>query len=225
MATKKRREKRKSGNRREPRHIKLQSNERQLRWILIGMGILILVMILSYFLVQDSKKFRYAGLEFEKIKFDQLNLFYAKIAQKNQFGETVSYYNLYLRNDPRKLEININGTINLKRNLIFSIDENTMGCEDDGIAGATIGTFFKAAGIQSIIASTNESVAKERNITFATCDDSSNATVVIIKKADKTEIVQEHENCYSINFQDCDIMKAVERFIVASIANSQGIAV
>lgn len=202
-----------------------QRNEKQLKWVLIWMGIVI-VSIVIIFLVYDSlKRFEYGGLKFERIIYDKLPLYYSRIPIKTAAGEIVGYYNLYLRNDPRKLSIPINGTIKLMRNSMLSIDQSMEGCSDNGVAGVTLGTFFKAAGINIEYASTNRSIAKERNISYATCEDSSKQTVIVIRQTDKTEIVQEKKDCYSINFKDCEIIKAVERFIVATSAHSTGISI
>lgn len=216
-------EKKKKG---EAKPKKKDKYETQLKWIFIGMGILILIILIVLYIKGSMNRFEYGGFEFEKIMYDKLQLYYSKIPVMNSAGQTVANYNLYLRNDPRTLRnIPINGTIRLTVKSIVSIDESMEGCSDNGIAGVTLGTFFKAAGINAVYASTDKTIAEERNISYATCEDKSEYTVIVIKRADENSIIKENEKCYSINFKDCDIIKAVERFIVATSAHSKGIEV
>ena len=65
----------------------------------------------------------------------------------------------------------------------------------------------------------------ESNITYVTCNQSENASVIIIRQGTENKITQEGTNCYSINFANCEVNKAVERFMVATVAHSKGIEV
>jgi hypothetical protein len=204
---------------------KLSKNERQLRLILIIMGVVILAIAAAYYIASSLNKFSYGGLNFEKINYDQLVLFHSKMPILNQQGGILAYYNIYLRTDPRKTNVPITGAIKLMSNVKVSLEPGTEDCSDNGIAGATLGTLFQAAGITPTSGTTDKAAADEKQTNYITCADSTNSTVIIIRKGNSTEINQESRNCYSINFKNCEIMVAVERFVVGSIANSKGITV
>lgn len=199
---------------------------KQLKWILIFMGIALLALVLGYFIVKSGSKFEYAGLSFEKMMYDKLVLYHAKISIKDSNGNLIANYNMYLKNDPRTLSnIPINGILRFTANSVISIDESIEGCSDNGVAGANLGSFFKDAGINITYAYTNKTVAKEKGAVYATCNDSAKQTVIIIQQTNSTEINQESNNCYVISFKDCEINKAVERFMVGVYANSRGIII
>ena len=198
--------------------------ERQLKWIFIGMGVLVLIVLIVYFGIESTKRFDYGGIKFQKIKYDKLLLYYSKIPISDSSGNLKFYYNLYLRNDPRNVNIPVNGEIQLSKETILSVDESINGCEDNGIAGMTLGTFFQAAGINKVSGSTNETIAKERDLLYATCENT-NSSIIVLKQGNETFIREERPDCYVIQFKDCEVLKAVERFIVAAIANSQGITI
>lgn len=203
-----------------------KKKDAQLKWVLAGMVIIFLIVIAVYFIIDSLKKFEYGGLKFEKIKYGELPLFYSRIPIKTITGNVVAYYNMYLRNDPRELEnIEVDGTIFLTKNSVLSIDPSIEGCTDNGIAGVSLGTFFNAADMTVTYASTNKTLADEKQMEYATCDDAVAQTVIIIKQEDENRIYKEKDNCYIISFKDCEIIKAVERFIVAASAHSKGIDV
>ncbi len=200
--------------------------DRQLKYVLIVMVLVILLAIGVYYFVQSMKKFNYAGLEFEKVMYDRLPVYHSKIPITNTQGELVANYNLFLRNDPRALKsIAIDGKIRLMKDTFVSIEpEADGGCEDSGIAGGNFFTFLKVAGVDAKLACTNNTYASERNITYATCQEHlNNSGVIIIKRGESTEIVKKSDDCYEISFRNCEILNVTERFIVGAIANSKGI--
>lgn len=201
-----------------------KKQEKQVKWIIIGMILVLLIVILVYFVIQESKKFDYAGLRFEKIMFDKLLLYHGKIPIISMAGNVIANYNLYLRNDPRKLEnIKINGNIRLTQKVIVSLDNGAeKGCSDAGIAGANFFSFLKAAGLNVGVAYINQTYARERNGDYVICSDSGNESVIIIKQSKENKITQEKNNCYVIEFKECDILKATERFMIGIIAHSKG---
>jgi hypothetical protein len=198
--------------------------EKQLRSILLIMGLILLTAVIAYFVINSTKSFEYGGIKFQKIMFDKLSLYYSRIPLYNVAGELIAYYNLYLRNDPRKLDISVSDKIKLTQNTVLSVDESINGCEDIGIAGSAIGYFFAAAGINKTNANTNKIIANETGVMHATCDNSLENSVVVIKQGNETAVYKEKPNCYIIEFKDCEINKVTERFIVAAIANSKGIS-
>lgn len=203
-----------------------ETGERQVRYIVIGMAAILLVAIFVYYMVQSLKKFEYAGLDFEKIMNGKLPLYRVKIPVTTNQGGIIANYNLYLRNDPRELrEIEINETIRIMPSVVVSLSpEADTGCSDSIIAGGNFFSFLRAAGIDVAVAYNNESYAKERNATYAVCDNDAEYSLVTIKRGDDNRILNTGD-CYTLEFKECDILKTTERFIVALYAHSKGIEI
>ena len=220
--------KKKEENKKESR------NDRQLKWIVAIMVLMILLAAGVYFLINKSKTYSYGGISFEKIMFDKLPLHYSRIPVTDISGSVAAYYNMYLRNDPRELrDININGTIMLMKDTIISVDESVNGCPDTGIAGYALGIFLDSAtGRKHESALANKTVAEEKNMTYADCEDEEgnpvvifDKSIIVVKDIGKNEIIRKTQNCYIIGFKNCEIEKSVERFMVGAIANSKGIII
>lgn len=198
--------------------------DKQLKWVIGMMIAVVVIAIIIYFIVQGKSKFYYGGLDFEKVMYDKLLLYHAKIPITSQTGAVVANYNLFLRNDPRHLEdINVSGKIRLKTKTIVSLDpEAETGCTDAGLTGASFFSFLKYAGIQAGLAYSDKNYSLLMNKSFVNCDTNTSASVIMIEKGDRNEVRQEKQDCYVIEFKDCDILKATERFMVAMIAHSRG---
>ena len=204
---------------------KKNSHEQQLKWVFIVMGIMIIIAIGVYLFVDSLEKFEYGGLHFEEIMFDKLNLYHAKLSMS--YGGKQILYNLFLRNDPRELrDIPVEGKIILDKSVSVSIDPSVeTGCDDSSIAGANLGNLLRGAGLNLDCGYLNPIYAKERNASYITCSDSVSGSVITIQRGEENSVRTEKEYCYVITYKDCDIMKVVERFEVAAIANSKGISV
>jgi len=91
------------------------------RWrvfIVIGAIVAFLALFVAY--NYYSANFEYLGLNFSKVRFGKLIFYHAEIPLFNQAGEIASYYNLYIRNDPRELrDVPIIGEIKLKSKVIW----------------------------------------------------------------------------------------------------------
>ena len=201
--------------------------EKHLKYIVLIMVVLLLGVFLVYFFITSSKTFSYGGLDFQKVNYDKLQLYYSKIPQKTATGEVIRNYNLYLEKDPRTLKgISVQGTILLKTNLIVSTDPAIDKCSGGAVAGAKLNDFFSASEIKPVwSASMNESYALEKNKSYVTCNESLPYTILLVQPGDKNQIVQVSTNCYSLEIKDCQTIDVIERFIVAAIANSKGIKV
>jgi hypothetical protein len=202
--------------------------ESQIKWVLLVLGIIILIVIAAYFVSQEGVKFRYMGLTFEKMKVDKLTLYHDKIAINDESGNLLYYYNLYLRNDPRKLDsIKMPSDVYLSKDVALTVDENIVsggeGCGEVSLAGATISMFLNSLGKNLTFAYTSQERAEKENIEHITCENNpTNRTVLLISRGTDTEITREGENCYAIKFKDCEVMKGIERFIIGVIAYPQG---
>ncbi len=194
---------------------------KQIKYVVIVMFCLLSAFFVSIWLINESKTFRYAGLDFKKIKFGELPLFHAKIPITSITGDLVAEYNLYLREDPRKLDIPIQGKIRLKKTIIQAVNKS-IKCPLEGVAGVNFGQFLRAAGIKKIDGTTNLTKSQEENIPFVSCEQEREESILIITEGEETKITQEAKNCYVIEFADCELLQAIERFMVGIIANSKG---
>lgn len=199
-----------------------KNQNQQLKWVIGIMVILLAAALIAYLIADSTRTFRYGGIHFEKIKFDKLQLYHAKVGLNS--GANQVLYNLYLRNDPRDLEyISVNGTIILDKVVDISLDKGAeRGCEDSGLAGASLGNLLKAGGLDIAYGFTDKDYAVEKNVSYITCEDSMKKSVIIVRHGNENKIIAEKDYCYVIQFKDCDILKTTERFIVATIAHAKG---
>jgi hypothetical protein len=198
------------------------------KWgIFIAVGIVVAFSALFIAYNYYSANFEYLDLKFSKVRFGKLIFYHAKIPLLNQAGEIVNYYNLYIRNDPRELrDIPINGNIKLKGKVIMASDE--LKCEDNGIGGGELGGVI---GLWSrvIQGTVNKTLAQEKDISYVTCDSSEmiylDSSVLIFKPGNVTSIDQKGKDCYEVSVKDCEVMRAVERFILGLYAHSKGLEI
>lgn len=204
-----------------------KKHETQLKWVIIGMISVLLLFLLLYVIVQESKKIYYGGLEFKKLKYGQLILYHSKIPIKDASGNLVANYNLYLRNNPLDLKgIKINGSLRFRKEVVISVDSSIEGCSDNGIAGGGLGMFFSAAGITADFAYANETYANEKKASYIeNCPENKGYSAIFIRKGDKNEVRQESQDCYVLEFKECDILKVTEKFIIGVYAQSKGIEI
>lgn len=197
----------------------------QLVVIVVVMIILIGVIIGSYWISKSLKSFDFGGFEFQRVEEGTLETYQAKLISRLPDG-TAYDFTLILRNDPRKLK---NIPIGVERIRLsndglayISLNPNVIGCETTGVALLNMGVFFKAVGVQAKTGSTDAGFAEENNISRITCDDATeDNTIMLVAQSDENSIKQLTENCYEINFKDCDILKSTERFIVGTLAHSK----
>src|SRR3989344_3977581 len=121
-----------------------EAEKKQIFYIISIMAAILVLFFLVYFMSQQSKKFEYNGFKFEKIMYDKLPLYYTKISI-TRVDESVINYNLFLRNDPRKLDIKSEASVRFMTGTIFiSLNRNFEKCEDTSLAMTNLGMLFGA---------------------------------------------------------------------------------
>ena len=123
-------------------------------------------------------------------------------------GEYVPY-NIYIRNDPRKLDdIPFEGNLTFGKifkdgsyRFILNSSEE-FDCDGDDIIAIANLVNLKALNIK---------VAKDVN---ATCDSDGRYMFVNIQKGETSEIKQVGEACYELYVADCEILEVTERLMV-----------
>jgi hypothetical protein len=75
-------------------------------------------------------------------------------------------------------------------------------------------------GMTSVeLGTTDFSVAKETNRTFADCNLWMNRGVIVVKTGEESSIVQSEVNpfCYTITVKDCNDIAPVEKFMIETV--------
>ena len=194
--------------------------DKQLLTILVVIGIVFIIIFSIWILVQKSKKFEYGGVNFEKIIYGKLPLYYSPIDITRSDGSKVRY-NLYLRNDPRANNIPIDADINFKLGKIYvTSDEGVGKCEDTTLALVNLGSFLSGMGFQPKGASSNEQIAEQYNAPYVTCWNNIGITILSLETAeDEMKISQDkgNPNCYILRVKDCNMINITEKFITETI--------
>lgn len=213
--------KRKSNNKISRKKEKKQ--DKQLRYILIVIGIILAIIIGAYFYIESLKNFEFLGLKFQKIDESGLKLYYTQLQITQDNGQT-ALYPLYLRNDPRKLNLAPIEYIRADVPAYISISPSAStgnACNEGMVAFLELGKFLSGMGFNVKTALADKNQSEEFNRSYITCDDAGNKTVLLFEGGNKTEIVKQGE-CYRIKIADCEVIKATETVIVSSIATSRG---
>ena len=203
MVKKKRKSNAKSSSPGEKKATKKQIKQENkiLRNIFIIISIFIIGTISIFFIFNSINNFEYKGVKFQKVN---------EVAPyKTQFLVTYNGnlvpYNIYLRNDPRKLDkIEFDGEMNLFNEMVINATSD-FNCNGDGIiAIANFVQFYELLGVNTL-----------KNETLS-CDDEKEYTFIQIQEGNETKIEQFGYSCYNININNCEILEGTERFMIDS---------
>ena len=220
MAKKKIRKSRKKRELKVRKKAGMKKEDKQLLWFFIVVFLVFASFLGGYFYFQSLKSFNYAGVDWIKEDMNGLKLYHSVFPT---FYDSGISYNLYLRNDPRTNNISVNAVFIFKPEVIVSWEPEAGACKNAILSSGNIAMFLtQAGGLKVEGAITNESVAKELNMSFADCNSAGEKTVVLIKKSEEPKIVQKTQNCYVIEIGNCQNIEAAEKFILAVLAQTKG---
>lgn len=188
----------------------LQHNK-TLKNILLVVGIIFGGILLFILISNSLARFEYQGVEFEKVRFCDAGppclVTYRTSIPVNSSGETVPY-NFYIRNDPRELDVNFNGELIIRPNMVLNSEEPFI-CDGKGaIAAANLIQLYEVLGT---------SVIKDEN---ATCDLLGRYMYVNLRQGNVTRVVQFGPSCYVIDVKDCEILEGTERFMIETFVEA-----
>ena len=132
-------------------------------------------------------------------------------------------YNLFLRNDPRKNNISVDGTFKeFKIGGLVSISPEIDLCRGDvSRVMLDLGSFLELGlGIQKVWAATPSfEIHNETGRAYATCN-TKDRTIIMIEKGEPA-VVQSKDNpfCYTIRVRNCEDIEPVEKFMIEVIRN------
>ena len=174
-----------------------------LRNVLISIGIILLILVLSVFIGKASTHFKYKDVKFNIVKEGELTLYHTSFPVV--YNGTNMMYNIYLRNDPRKLnrKVPAKGTLLSIEDTVLNITQET-GCDGKEGRGTAI------ANLINLYGAIGKDIMKDEN---ASCDDLGRYMYINIQPGNETRIDKFGPNCYNINIKDCEILEGTERFI------------
>ena len=185
-------------------------------------GLVVLYLVLSV-LFNSLGKVEYEGLVFVKEKLGEIPIYHYTYFFENK-NNVMIQYNLYIRHDPRELDVPVMGEIHLplKKTLYISVNatEELSSCEDSNLAVGSLAAFLANNDYMVKGATTDKNLAKEINISYITCDNRPSATVVLIQEGNETSIRRE-DNCYVMSVANCEILKTVEKFEIQTIIDAK----
>jgi hypothetical protein len=195
---------------------KIDSQSHQLKWVLIVVAIAFIAFLGTYFYFTTPSTFEYAGLKWEKIDYSGLKMYHSIFPI---FGND---FNMYLRNDPRENNIPVNASFLIYPHVIIALEPDAGNCYGASLGQLTLGQFLGAAkpAVKKIdVAITDKATADAMNVLYADCKDAVGKTVILIQKSESPSIEQQG-NCYIVNVGECENTKAIEKFILAVVAQA-----
>jgi hypothetical protein len=195
---------------------------KQIAWVLFLM-LSTLIIVAGVPLIKNNffNKFNHKGMDFQKTITGNVVFYHSDIPITNLNYETISAYQIELRDDPRTLEsIKVDvpdNEVSILRNkpVYISLASDLPICERNLVSIGYLTKFLYDFGELRVKSSTNNlSFAKENNYTYVTCENTQNNTVIIIKHGNESSIKRTWKNCYELEYKDCEINKVTERFIL-----------
>ena len=131
----------------------------------------------------------------------------------NMYGQVK--YNLYIRNDPRKLKMPVYANISLKKDVFIAFDPDISKCYASNLVATELGGLLGVMGYNVTGATASKQLAEEKNLPFANCDTAISNTVIYIKNVagDESSVTQKG-NCYEINVANCQALETTEKFMI-----------
>ncbi len=181
-----------------------EKENKQLKNILIGIGIVGIVFVLVAALANLTSNFKYEGVKFKIVKDEGGRIFYNTVFSiYSANGTHTADYNFYLRNDPRKLkDVPWNGSYTLMEDMVINLTDD-FNCDGDGIIA--IANFIKVHEFFGV------NIMKDEN---ANCDSTGAYNFIQIEEGNETRIEEYGAACYKIYINDCEILEGTERFML-----------
>lgn len=190
---------------------------------------LVIIFLLSYFLFANLGKVKYEGLVFNKDKFGNIPIYTYSYSFKDKTGTGILKYNFYTRTDPSNNDVPVNGEIFFPPTTKFvylSINGTGIGnCRYNDVAISQISiaglsAFLVNNQYEVRVGTPDENEANTTNSKYVSCEKYPEHMVISIQKADETRIYRE-DNCYHIDVAECQILEAIEKFEVESLADAR----
>lgn len=184
----------------------LDKENKILRNVLIGIGIILLIVIIITLVVYNSKTIEYKNVEFKKIDYSGLILYHTSFPLT--YNNKSVIYNEYLRINPRKTVANVpfEGELAAKDTMVINFEDEFI-CNGDGVISVVnLRDLYQIIGIK---------VMTDPN---ATCDVYGRYMYLNILSGNETKVVQTNTYCYNLYVKDCEILDVTERFMIETLS-------
>ncbi len=189
----------------------IKHENKLLRNILLMLGAIVLGFFMVLIIYYSISHFEFEGVKYNILKEKDVTFYHTNFPSNFVYSGKTVEFNVYLRNDPRKLKsIPFEGNINLLEMAVIDSEDN-FDCEGDGvIAIANFNQIMKAIGVEVI-----------KDPDYSRCDSSGRYMFFNLKSGDETKIAQTGPACYDFEINDCEVLQVTERFLTKSISAIQ----
>ena len=197
--------------------------DNELKWIIGMMIALVIIFVFFSQVFKSLNNFEYNGLEFKKEKIgENLNVYH--YIRNFEYSGRMYSYNLFLRNDPRKSNVPVEGApfeFSSLNPVYISVNaKKLIECEQSSISIPLLAQFFTSNFVKVYAATPNIIEAQANDLTYATCESAADGNVIIVSDGDETKVERTADNCYHITAANCEILPATEKFIVQTIIDA-----
>ncbi len=190
----------------KPNKNQITNENRLLRNVLIALGILMLVFLATYFLINSSKNFEFKGVGYSVVN-DNGGIAPYKTSLPVDYNGTKATYNFYLRNDPRKNDVIFSGNIAPKKDLVIDSTDNFIcNSGDVYIAVENLRRLYERFGTNMM---KNESLK---------CSPSGEYMYLNVINGTENKIKQYGPSCYELTVNNCEVIKVTEKFMIETFA-------
>jgi len=199
---------------------------KQTMWFFSILILLLIALFAGAWINFESKKFDYIGLTFQKEKFGEIPIYTSQITGYGVTGLPMNF-KLVLRNNPTELDIPIEGNIMFLRGqpvyLSINSSQELESC-GDGIALISFGYFMTGLGFDLKTGAPTQELANSGNQPLINCDNTKDATVLILTEGNETKIIQHKDNvnCYTLSVSNCETIPLMEKFEIATLSEING---
>lgn len=202
-----------------------KNNEKsQLYWAIGFILFLVLVFLISNSIFKSLRTFEHEGISFSKSNVGDIPVFHHYYFFTDSNNELVKY-NFYLRIDPRKNSVPIEGEIEFltdgeKFNYISINPEGFDKCEYASAAIGSLTSFLTNNGIKVKGAVPDLEESNKLGVDYATCGHPEGRYVILIQEGEQTKIERDGM-CYKIEVANCEILDAVEKFEFKALVDAK----
>lgn len=214
------------------------NQKKELYYILGGMAILLAVFLGTYYYMGSVKTIEYEGLTFTKESIGNIPLYhyfyYADVSTSQGVSLTTGdllrkdpqqkLVNVYLRNDPRKNKVPIEGEIEFIGGKPVYLSINSQGleeCKYSSAGIATITNFLVANNFKVVGGVPDATQAKENNLKQVSCEHNPKDVVIEIQSGEESSVIKRSPLCYEVTISNCDVFNPIEKLIVKSILDAK----
>jgi hypothetical protein len=205
--------------------IKTKEQEQKIKNRTYVVLTLLIIAAIAYFIlpellgVLNPKEIEYRGLIFDKQNYESLTFYhYAYPIESN--GKNFRN-NIYLREDPRKNNVSVEGNIIFTdKNVYITIDSSGfVGCMDFTRDVSALPIFLVNNLLNITAGTVNASEAFITKMPLVTCDKFPDNPVIYVYAGNETKITADG-NCMKVEVSNCDLLRASEKFEVQSILDA-----